>query len=266
MRDPEGKETIEHLRTLPQDQWISARGQTVNFGFTDVVYWFRVSLPACSSTEQKRILEIAYPPLDDITVWEWARSQSVGMHRLGDRQPFHARPIEHSNFAVPVGCADDTTLYFRVSSSSAMQFPVVLWDRDTFFQQAALALMPQAFYFGAMLVMAIYNFFVFISTRKLAYLFYVLFTLSFAAFVSALNGTGFRYVWPGLPGLNDYIYDKSLNGVTIFALGFAIQYMRVDEFFPKLYRSSRFFVWTLVGYAILSFALPYPIAIKCTIV
>ncbi len=266
LRDPEGKATIERLRSLPQDQWISARGQNVNFGFTDAVYWFRVALPACASSEQKRILEIAYPPLDDITVWEWARSPTAVVHRLGDRQPFQTRPIEHSNFAVPVGCADETTLFFRVSTTSAMQFPLVLWDRDSFYQQAALALMPQAFYFGAMLVMAIYNLFVFVSTRKLAYLYYVVFTLSFAAFVSALNGTGFRYVWPGLPWLNDYIYDKSLNSVTIFALSFAIQYMRVDEYFPKLYRFSRFFVWTLVAYALLSFALPYPVAIKCTII
>ncbi|HYX33790.1 MAG TPA: 7TM diverse intracellular signaling domain-containing protein [Oligoflexus sp.] len=264
--DPEGKESLASILAAPRERWQSVRGQIVNFGFSHAVHWFQLELPRCASPQQERIFEIAYPPLDDITVWEMVPQRAPLVHRMGDRRPFADRPIQHVNFALPVGCHDATVLLLRVQSTSAMQLPLVLWDKETFYAEAASALMPQFFYFGAMLIMALYNLFVFISVRKLSYLFYVLFTLSFATFQAGLSGIGFRYGWPNLPLINDFVVDKSLNLVAMFALGFAMQYMRARTRFPKLHRPIHIFWWSVVGYHVVSFALPYQIAIKITIV
>ncbi|WP_141732888.1 7TM diverse intracellular signaling domain-containing protein [Oligoflexus tunisiensis] len=263
--DAEGRETLDSIRALPEEKWISARGQTVNLGFSPNVHWFRLQLPACAAVEQKRIFEVAYPLLDDVRIWEVAAQQVVRTYQLGDTVPFKSRPIDHLSFAVPVGCADRTMMVLRIYSTSAMQVPIVLWEQETFHREAALLMMPQFFYYGAMLMMVLYNFFVFISVRNLAYLYYVFFTLSFVAFQAGLTGMGFRYVWSDFPALNNYMVDKPLNWVTFFAAAFAMEYMRTRNHFPRLYRYVGLFLLSVAAYHVVSFALPYRLAIKITI-
>ena len=100
-------------------------------------------------------------------------------------------------------------MILRVASTSAMQLPLVLWNAEAFMEEASQGQMPLFFYFGAMLVMALYNTFVFISVRKLSYLFYVCFTLSFASFQAGISGFGFRYLWPTLPAIGPCLRNRS---------------------------------------------------------
>jgi two-component sensor histidine kinase len=51
-------------------------------------------------------------------------------------------------------------------------------------------------YHGAILVMLVYNFFIFISIRDLSYLYYVLFNCGWVFAMLTLNGLAFQYLWP----------------------------------------------------------------------
>ncbi|MDQ3232615.1 MAG: 7TM-DISM domain-containing protein, partial [Pseudobdellovibrionaceae bacterium] len=81
-----------------------------------------------------------------------------------------------------------------MESSSAIQLPLRVWNEPNFNHRSAKIENVHMLYFGSILVMAIYNAFIFVSVRKVTYLFYVMFALSFAAFQAGITGMGFRYV------------------------------------------------------------------------
>jgi hypothetical protein len=46
IQDASGQQSVDHILALPPEQWSSARGQTVNFGFTRAVYWLSAARSA----------------------------------------------------------------------------------------------------------------------------------------------------------------------------------------------------------------------------
>ncbi len=65
--DASHSRSIEEIIQVPNSDWSNTEDLSVNFGFRKEVFWFRIALPQCS--ENKKVLELAYPLLDSIRVW-----------------------------------------------------------------------------------------------------------------------------------------------------------------------------------------------------
>src|SRR5208337_2347085 len=50
--------------------------------------------------------------------------------------------------------------------------------------------------YGFMIIMIVYNFVIFVTSRDRSYLFYVIFIASYILFQMTLNGYSFQYLWP----------------------------------------------------------------------
>ena len=123
------------------------------------------------------MLELAYANLDHVDVWFYAEDRLVSAYETGDSLPFLTRPIEHRNFLFPNSSptGPKLTLILRVASTTSLQLPLTLWPQDVFYRNDQRLQLIQGMFFGIMLVMAIYNFFIYLVIRERAYLFYVLF-------------------------------------------------------------------------------------------
>ncbi|MCB2816671.1 7TM-DISM domain-containing protein, partial [Listeria monocytogenes] len=53
--------------------------------------------------------------------------------------------------------------------------------------------------YGVLLVMLIYNLFIFLSVRDTRYLYYILYIASFGLYQVSVNGAGSEYFWPDSP-------------------------------------------------------------------
>jgi hypothetical protein len=57
-------------------------------------------------------------------------------------------------------------------------------------------------YYGILLIMMLYNFFLYFNLREKNYLFYVFYVISCALYTFREDGIGFQYLWPQSPALN----------------------------------------------------------------
>ncbi len=264
--DQEGRFTIDQVLTLDPSKALKAING-LNLGFRNEVFWFRVPLPACEALAPKdQVFEIAYPLLDQIDLWFISPRGRSPVYSTGDNRPFSERPIDHLSFGFPYTCGLYDAVIFRVASTSSLQIPLQVWERRAFERNLLDMERPQLLYFGAILVMAVYNLFVYVIVRKPPYLYYVLFALSFCTFQAGFSGVGFRYLWPNLPGFNAYIIDKSINSIVFFAFAFTMSFMNAKTVAPKAYRIGIFILGSLFVYNWISFALPYRVAIKISMV
>jgi diguanylate cyclase len=204
LEDSSGEMTIADVRS-PElaGQFQLARRDSINLGFTDSVLWLRIDVRRLGQPGRDGMLTLDYPLLDRIEVYDGSTEDLEPMLRLGDRQPFEQRVVPHRYFAVPLPREGFywNRIYLRIESESSLQVrPGLTSGRDLM-----LSSIREEFLFGlaygVMILMAIYNLFLFFQLRDRTYLLYVGSTVSGVLFMMCLNGHAFRYLWPGMPDL-----------------------------------------------------------------
>lgn len=213
------------------DQWSAMDPQQLTFGYTDSVVWFRLALTNHSNQKQQRLLVIDYPVLDYVDIYQSTDNQEWQLTKIGDKYPFHERLVEHRDFIVPISIAAQSTNYyvFRVQTSSSLQFPIAIWQERHFFENDQIHLLLMGIYYGIMLVMAIYNFFVFLLTRELNYFNYVGLVVCMALFLSSYQGYSFQYLWPEATQWNDRSISVFLGGVLLFGILFTRLFLQINR-------------------------------------
>lgn len=221
-----------------------------NFGATEKAYWFSARLSFTS--DYRGNIEIDRPFMNDVDVYLLSDPETqaaetkqrspqliakpIVRYQLGDRQPFSDRPVPHYNMIVPLDVKAGTTLrvLMRVSTDGmSLQFAANIW-RDTDFQahivkQSTL----YGLYFGALLLVAFYNIFVYISVRDPAYLLYVGYTLLMALASATGLGLSYQYLWPQSTTWNDLAVGVSTSAFRVFAFLFAIHFLQLPKRLPK---------------------------------
>ncbi|WP_457572689.1 sensor histidine kinase [Desulfolithobacter sp.] len=196
LREPETGLTIGEVSSTPQNtMFVPARNP--NHGFVDAPYWVRWTLRNPDTVAAIRLLEIKFPFLDHIELYAPRGDGSFEMHRTGRSLPFGTREVQHRNFLFRISIPPGThTWYARLETESAMFFPMILWNEQAFWSRDHDAQFGLGMYYGIMLIMALFNLFIFISLRDRAYLYYVLFIVSFALYQMTANGLAYEYLWP----------------------------------------------------------------------
>lgn len=261
--DPQALLTPDNV--LQQDGW-RRNGQGMSFGYTRSVFWFRLQLENPGQEPVERLLKLAYPVLDRVQIYSRLNGGKWQLLELGDKQPFAQRPIHHRLFVIPLTlpAQQHTEWLFRVQTSSAMQFPLSIWEERDFFTDDQLQILGMGLYYGVMAIMVLYNLFVFVSVREANYLYYVLYVASMAAFMASLQGLSFQYLWPEATQWNDHSILIFLGGVVLFALVFARNFLQLKEM-RRLNRLFNVLIFFSSSIILFSGVFPYHLMIRLLI-
>ncbi len=189
---------IQDVRSSDFDSLWSIHDEgTVNLGYANSAIWLKLELKSDAVSLEPWLLELAYANLDHIDVWFYAGDRLISAYETGDSLPFLTRPIEHRNFLFPIPEQKDQTLtlILRVASTTSLQVPLTLWPQDVFYRNDQRLQLIQGMFFGIMLVMAIYNFFIYLVIRERAYLFYVLFVTMEGSYQAFHQGFTYQNLW-----------------------------------------------------------------------
>ncbi|MCG8315951.1 MAG: ATP-binding protein [Pseudomonadales bacterium] len=269
LEDPTNQLTLEEVRSAAaQTNWRISGETGLSFGYTKSSYWIRVFINNESESIQQRFIEIAYPVLDYIEVYEFRNDLQVNNYQFGDQLPFNDRPINHSNFLVALDLppSSHTEVLIRVTSGSAMQIPLSLWEQSALVERDQDLIISRGIYFGAMTIMALYNLMLFFVLRDKNFLYYVVYVMSMASFVFSLKGLSFKYFWPSATSWNDQSLVVFLALVVVAAASFTSSFLRVKDTRPLINKLLIFHAGLGVLCALLAFVLPYRLAILSTII
>ena len=257
---PDGNLSLEEVRSgRHPGNWQSVDVRIPNFGYTTSAYWARVTLPPLDRDRTRLLAEIGYAVLDHIDAYLIRDGQVLAHHELGDRVVYDARPIDHPNFIFPVELSRtmDTELYLRVQTSSSMQIPLTLWEPEALLEHQYEQSTLFALFYGAMLVMALYNLLVFFAVRDASYLYYVVYVISMATLVAAIDGITFKALWPNTQGFNDKVLIIALSGMIFAPSMFTRKFLHLKTARPWLSRAMSSFAVLSFFTATAAFFLPY---------
>ncbi len=239
LEDQEGQWTIQDVVGLNEASWTPHNSKTVpNFGFTDSAIWVRLQIQNHNPTVQQWLLEIGYSQLDYVHLYLPQADGSFLQKISGDQYPFSQREVIHRNFAfhLPLPLGETVTVYLRFQTESSMQFPLMLWSSERFIAQATQAAHGLGAYYGIMLVMMLYNLFLYLSVRDRSYLFYVLHIGVLALGQMALNGLAKQYLWPDFPTISNGSVVFLSAGIMFTSTLFSIAFLHTRKYSLRLHR------------------------------
>ena len=208
--------------------WSAPGAKSVNMGIGSHEHWFRFSAANTSDKPLKMLLEIPYASLDYIAIYVIdEHGELVDHHVMGDHFPFHQRPLDHHLFITPIAWPADSQqeVYLHVRTGGAMQLPIALWSKNAFIKHDQSRQLISGVYFGTMLVIMLYNLFLFVGIGDRSYIYYVGFVMSLPLFVSSLQGYSFQYFWPEAVHWNERSIGFFLSTSVFFGLMFTMDFL-----------------------------------------
>ncbi len=239
---------------MPLDQVVhqafSPLGSMFNFGYTDDTIWAKVQAHESQSPARHWLIAIGIPYLDEVDAYQRIDGQWDQIHK-GRGISLWSKPYPHRDSLIPVSFDDrgDATVFLRLRSRDGTTVNARMVTVDHYFAQDHRARFFFGGYFGVMLAMAVYNFFLFLSLRDRRYLYYVLFTLAVAANVAAHYEFFHEFLLHGSDWLNSHLNIFTFCLAILASIKFVQNFLQTRERLPRLNRLYQGFQGALVGVA-----------------
>lgn len=204
LRDSAGSLSFDEVKEKTFSPYASK--YSPNIGFDRSPHWFKVDITnASGSTEW--LLEVAYSPLDQIDVF-FTGPDGKYIHKTdGDHYPISKRDLQHRHpvFSFNIEPGQTQDVYVRVQSISSVQVPMTFWHREGFLKTQYKVQLLNGLFYGAMVLMILYQLFLFFSVRDKITFYYVLTLLTMVNVVSFFQGYSYLYLFPEYPEFNDVL-------------------------------------------------------------
>ncbi|MGK5092437.1 7TM diverse intracellular signaling domain-containing protein [Deltaproteobacteria bacterium TL4] len=257
LEDPKGELNIAMV-TSPEggSPFIANEGGVPSFGFTTSVYWIKFTVDNTHTSRTQWILQIDWPLIEYIELYVQKGAQVQQLNRVGMAYPFYTRPLVHRTFLFPlsIDTNSELTYYLRFESEETLQIPLILWSQEKFNEYKALEYAGLGLYYGILLSMVLYNFFIYTATGHKSYLFYVLYISTFGLFTLSQNGLAYQLFWPDYPFFAKWFNLCCIPVLLGWALLFAQHFLLTHRYTPNLHKVMTFGIF--IPFGVLAFGIP----------
>ncbi len=153
----------------------------------------------------------------------------LGLHQ---RDVAYYRPL--LAWEIPAG--ETHTVYLRLSGESAYfnpsPFALKLVPEALFEREKQQRLASQSLFLGVILVMALYNFLIYLSVRDISFFWYVISIVGAGVYYSFFYGFQLEYLWPDSPRWDVHSFAFVLPATGVARLYFTKRYLNTSVLLP----------------------------------
>jgi len=234
LEDPSNK--LDFAAVSKSSRFIASDAQVPNLQLSRSDFWLRFTIRN-ESSDELLLLNLEYPTLDTCSFY-YPVNGTYHHTTLSDNNLFSKRKYKHQDFIFDMRIPRDSTATFflRVQSSEQMVLPLVIGNPQKIAESKLTRDMLWGILIGLLVVMTLYNTFIFFSTRDISYLFYVCYTMMIGLTQTSLSGYSYRFLFPNLP----WVYNA---GITIFPALAGISLLLFAESFLEVSKKLPFMSW-----------------------
>lgn len=233
--DSSGLFTAEQV--LQKGKFVNTKGRIPIFPNRIKNVWFRFSVKNLSSSPTA-FLNIAYSNLSRVSLYSVERQRVTLMGKEGN-EVIQAKGIAGlPNIIFNLQANPDSTKQYllHVYSQHPIIVPAKVLTNNALHESINLQNIITSVYLGVLMVMFLYNFFLFFATRDNSYLYYIIYILFLAIAQTTIIGYEYRYIWPGNPALNYYsvVFTSSLSAIA--GLVFSMHFLRTSLYAKRVHK------------------------------
>ena len=200
LADPEQSMTLKQVLNTARLPWQHGR-QRQTYIRPAGVYWIKGSITNPKEHPLSIALEVKPASINAVDLYLINDKREVTQiyNNAGLDTAFTNRPSLHRNIVntVTLDPLSTATLIWRVSSSPRFEFGATAWIPNYLFDKTQHIQLIHGMLYGALLVMVLYNLFLFLSIHQKSYLYYVLYVASAAYLIAADVGHVYYYIGTG---------------------------------------------------------------------
>lgn len=234
--DKKNKYSIDDIvSTSFKGQWIKSNNDVPNYGFSDSSFWLRFRI-ADHKQETNYYLEYGYPPIDQIEFYALDENNHVIFYKKsGDSVAYSERDIVYRNIIFNMQNSDHRIKQYvmKIKSTSSINIDLVLWKYKSLLEKIDIEQGFLHIYFGIILALILYNFFLLISIKDINYLNYIIFLVSSFFLDYTLLGNAYRLFEGNLLFMVNNNIPLFLNLTNITALIFSRKFLNSQKIFNK---------------------------------
>lgn len=232
--EPEG-EAYSVKEVLEEASWSKIEGE-LNFGYSYRHIWVMQKIHTFRKGDW--VMEIPYPLLDYVDLYLFKNGELTATVNTGDRRPFSNREVKVADYVYGVSSEgeEDFLVLLRLETEGTMMMPIVWRSEVEFAEHLAVTQAIYGAFYGIIIVMALYHFFIFIVVRERSYLYYCITVSAFVFLQLNFDGRGFGWLWPETPEINQYGFPLSYNLYQMAVLTFISTFLQLKKNHILLYR------------------------------
>ncbi len=223
---------------------------TNNLKINKHTLWVKVKLNNTTSKKQIRILEFL-----DIRIrhlWVYDRHKHL-LQTSGNMEPFSNRTYKNAQIAIDLEAYpfSSQTYYLKIKNKKYIDLTYKLYTKQKFYETTSDRKIYRAFYFGALLIMLLYNFVLYIFIKDKSTLEYVIYHIVLTAVMLYYNGLMVEYLFPnssnvGAGGVPRYLTYLAI----IFNISFTRTFLNMKKLTPRL---DKLFKYSIIMVSVLLF-------------
>lgn len=233
--DSSGLFTAEQV--LQKGKFVNTKGRIPIFPNRIKNVWFRFSVKNLSSSPTA-FLNIAYSNLSRVSLYSVERQRVTLMGKEGNEVIQAKGTAGLPNIIFNLQANPDSTKQYllHVYSQHPIIVPAKVLTNNALHESINLQNIITSVYLGVLMVMFLYNFFLFFATRDNSYLYYIIYILFLAIAQTTIIGYEYRYIWPGNPALNYYsvVFTSSLSAIA--GLVFSMHFLRTSLYAKRVHK------------------------------
>ena len=244
-------------------RFIPGNTDGLSLGYTSSAIWLKFKVRDVARDGQPWLLNLDYPLLDQVNVYQSLPDGSWSLRTMGNLLPFDQRPILHHTFVTPLELEPHvtSTVLVRIASKSSMIVRPSLQVASAFYEYESRLQVLFGLMYGVILMMALYNAFLYLAVRDVTYLVYVVSVLAGGIFIMSLNGHGYQFLWPGSPHLANTALPLSSSIWAIATALFTQLFIETRRYTPVFHRLLNIIIGLGAVAVVLSLFADYQVAI-----
>jgi serine phosphatase RsbU (regulator of sigma subunit) len=239
---PSDRSAEEVFQDFEQKLYETEAGQSVNFGLDFSIKWVAFQLTNPFPEARYILLENNTTITDRLELFQRIGGTFKLVEAQGEALPFSTRSVMSRQPAFKVLVPPGTHFYLlRLEARNVIQLGLKVWDEQTFQRKNTLEMMTISLLLGFHLVIALYNFFLFVSFRDRMYLIYVAYVLSNVLYQMTAMGI-MQYLNHELFGwetLDNRVMIGAVDAVILTALVFSNLFLSLKTHLPQMARAMQ---------------------------
>ena len=235
LQDKSRKLNIKEI--LASSQFNKSNSDVPNLGVSSSNFWLLFSIKNQSSNSNL-LLELAQPTIDQIELYNISKNGRLTYYKTGEDQTFNKRKYKHPNYLFNLNIPKDSTETYimKVIGSEQIILPLTLGQPKAIHESIYHKNLLSGVFAGIILIMFIYNLFIYFTTRDESYLYYVVYIILLGLTQMTINGYTHQYLWPNNIWFSKYSITllSSLGGIA--AMLFIKKILLTKQYVPILNR------------------------------
>ena len=224
-------------------RWVSSKSKSIYLAQPKGFSWIKVDLENHTHATVEQLIEVANTEIQVVDVYEYSHTDNnfkitpiFGNHSTVKH--FTERPINYRNLVYPINIEGQSTrsLLFKIYHTYDVKLNFEAWEREEFYESTNQEQVFFGMIYGALLMIVIYNFFIYLSLREKSHLLFVLFGTFTGLFISIQEGHFSQFLAMNSLLSKDIFYAVTTALMCLFFTFFSVYFLDIERWSIWLFR------------------------------